>query len=120
MNHHQKQFIARDHNEKQELDAKGAFLKACKASPQDKQWANLVVASKSIGRKMRDYRDGFTVSVCLTDTRINLAYCEPKKGEDFGHFEIRSRGVILDTLPATSDTLEVALNTLSLRAAESV
>lgn len=120
MNHHQKQFIARDHNEKQELDAKGAFLKACKASPQDKQWANLVVASKSIGRKMRDYRDGFTVSVCLTDTRINLTYCEPKKGEDFGHFEIRSRGVILDTLPATSDTLEVALNTLSLRAAESV
>ena len=120
MNHHQKQFIARDHNEKQELDAKGAFLKACKASPQDKQWANIVVASKSIGRKMRDYRDGFTVSVCLTDTRINLTYCEPKKGEDFGHFEIRSRGVILDTLPATSDTLEVALNTLSLRAAESV
>ena len=120
MNHHQKQFIARDHNEKQELDAKGAFLKACKASPQDKQWANIVVASKSIGRKMRDYRDGFTVSVCLTDTRISLVYCEPKKGEDFGHFQVRSRGVILDTLPATFGTLDAALNTLALRAAESV
>jgi hypothetical protein len=120
MNHHQKQFIARDHNEKQELDAKGAFLKACKANPQDKQWASLVVAAASIGRKMRDYRDGFTVSVCLTDTRFTLLYCEPKKGEDFGHFEIRSQGALFETLPATSDTLDVALNTLALRAAESV
>ena len=89
----------------------------CKASPQDKPWANLMVSTKSIGRKMRDYRKGFVLNVCAANVTFKLAFCEPKKGEDFGHFEIRSNGRLLESIPASVSTLDVALNTLAQYAA---
>ena len=108
--------------EQSKLEAKNsdAFTRACKTRPEDTQWAHLLISTKSIGRKMRDYRNGFVLDVCAADVTFKLAFCEPKKGEDFGHFEIRSSGRLLESIPASVSTLDVALNTLAQYAARAM
>jgi hypothetical protein len=115
-------FIEAARIEQSKLEAKNsdAFTRACKTRPEDTQWAHLLISTKSIGRKMRDYRNGFVLDVCAADVTFKLAFCEPKKGEDFGHFEIRANGRLLDSLPATSATLDAALNTLARYTAQSM